>query len=80
MREDIYKKEREVYDLKNQINLHNLKLTKEAEARANAEEALKKNNDKFQNDAEKYTGSLKNINKDNETIATRLQESEKNLY
>lgn len=53
MREDIYKKEREIYDLKNQINLHNLKLTKEAEARTNAEDALKKNNDKFQMDVEK---------------------------
>jgi len=80
MREDIYKKEREIYDLKNQINLHNLKLTKEAEARASAEEALKKNNDKFQSDVEKYTSSLKNINKENETLAQKLQESEKQLY
>lgn len=53
MREDIYKKEREIYDLKNQINLSNLKLTKEAEARTKAEDALKKNNDKFQMDVEK---------------------------
>jgi hypothetical protein len=79
MREDIYKKEREIYDLKNQINLHNLKLTKEAEARTNAEDALKKNNDKFQMDVEKYTSSLKNINKENETLAQKLQESEKQL-
>ena len=80
MREDIQKKEREIYDLKNQINLHNLKLTKEAEARGSAEEALKKNNDKFQSDVEKYTSSLKNINKENETLAQKLQESEKQLY
>mmetsp|Transcript_8939 Transcript_8939/g.7804 ORF Transcript_8939/g.7804 Transcript_8939/m.7804 type:complete len:81 (+) Transcript_8939:196-438(+) len=80
MREDIYKKEREIYDLKNQINLHNLKLTKEAEARTSAEDALKKNNDKFQMDVEKYTSSLKNINKENETLAQKLQESEKQLY
>jgi len=59
--------------------LYNLKLTKEAEARSNAEEALKKNNEKFQQDAEKYTISLKNVNKDNEALSQKLQESEKNL-
>lgn len=53
MREDIYKKEREIYDLKNQINILNLRLTKEVESRQQTEDALKKNNEKFSVDAEK---------------------------
>jgi len=37
MRDDIYRKEREIYDLKNQINLVNLRTSKEGEAKDSAE-------------------------------------------
>mmetsp|Transcript_106086 Transcript_106086/g.228555 ORF Transcript_106086/g.228555 Transcript_106086/m.228555 type:complete len:80 (+) Transcript_106086:243-482(+) len=79
MREDIYKKEREVYDYKNQINLINLKLTKEGESRTNAENALKKNNERFSTDTDKYTQSLKGVNKDNESLAQKLSDTDKAL-
>lgn len=80
MREDIYKKEREVYDLKNQINLINLRLTKEGESKLNTEDALRKNNDRFTTDTEKYSSSLKNVSKDHETLTTKLSDTEKNVY
>jgi hypothetical protein len=38
MRDDIYRKEREIYDLKNQINLVNLRIVKESEAKEAAEQ------------------------------------------
>jgi len=59
MREDIYKKEREIYDLKNQHNLINLRLTKENESKNGVEEALQKNNERYSNDVEKYCSNLK---------------------
>jgi len=65
--------------LKNQINILNLRLSKEVESRQQTEDALKKNNEKFSVDAEKYTSSLKSINKDNEQLALKLQEADKNL-
>jgi len=37
MRDDIYRKEREIYDLKNQINLVNMRIVKEGEAKEYAE-------------------------------------------
>jgi len=59
MREDIYKKEREIYDLKNQINLINLRISKESESRLSIESALKKHNDKFFYDTTKFDSSIK---------------------
>lgn len=46
MREDIYKKEREIYDLKNQHNLINLRLTKENESKQSVVGALNQNNER----------------------------------
>lgn len=79
MRDDIYKKEREVYDLKNQINLINMRITKEGESRQNAENALRKNNENFSNDAQKFSYTLNNVSKEHETLNLKLQENDRNL-
>jgi hypothetical protein len=52
LREDIYKKERELYDLKNNVNLINLKLNKESESRESIENNLKNANNQFSSEAE----------------------------
>jgi len=79
MREDIYKKEREIYDLKNQINLINLRISKESESRLSVESALKKHNEKFFSDTTKFDSSIKEYSKDNETLALKYQEIERTL-
>jgi len=66
--------------LKNQINLINLRLTKEGESRTNAEDALRKNNERFTTDTSKYSNSLRGGSKDNETLALKLQDTDKIIY
>lgn len=79
MREDIYKKEREIYDLKNQHNLINLRLTKENESKASVVDALQNNNERYANDVDKYCTNLKGSVSDNESLAIKLQETDKEL-
>jgi len=66
MREDIYRKEREIYDIKNQLNLINLRINKESEAKDSTEGVLRKNNENFSHDAAKLSNNLRTSEKENE--------------
>lgn len=74
MREDIQRKEREIQDLKNQINLVNLRIVKESEAKEAAEQNQRKNTDNFSQDAHKFNLSVQGAEKDNHTMKLKLQE------
>lgn len=74
MRDDIYRKEREIYDLKNQINLVNLRITKEGESKDNAELNLKKIHESYNNDATKVKQTVQSADKDNHILKTKLQD------
>lgn len=79
LRDELYRKEREAYDLRNQINLAHLRLGKEEESRRQVEGALAKSTDRFGADCQKYSSSLNNASKDNETLLQRLNQAEKDM-
>lgn len=66
--------------MKNQINLVNMRIAKEGEARSNAETSLRKNNERFSTDTQKFSYSLRNCSKENEELATKLEQTDAALH
>lgn len=60
--------------MKNQINLVNLRIVKESEAKEAAEQNFRKNTDNFNQDAHKFNLSVQSAEKDNHTMKTKLQD------
>jgi len=60
--------------LKNQINLVNLRITKEGESKDNAELNLKKIHENYNNDATKVKQTVQSADKDNHILKTKLQD------
>lgn len=74
MRDDIYHKEREIQDLKNQINLVNLRISKENEAKDYVEINIRKNTDQQDQDIQNLRTNFKSAEKDNHIMKSQLQE------
>lgn len=57
-----------------------MRLSKEGDAKKQAEDALRKNNERFSYDATKFSTSLKNVNRENEGLGLKMHETEKTIY
>jgi len=57
----------------------NMRLSKEGDARKQAEDNLRKNNERFSTDQQKFNYSLQNSSKDHDQMIQKLQDSEKQL-
>jgi len=60
--DEISKREREIHELKNDLNLLTLKLNKEIETKPLLEHNMKKHNERFSTDTNKYSTTLNNVN------------------
>jgi len=60
--DEISKREREIHELKNDLNFLSLKLTKESETKNLLEHNMKKQNERLTSDTHKYSGTLNSVN------------------
>jgi ABC-type phosphate transport system auxiliary subunit len=62
------------------VNLINIQISKVTEAKDNTENALRKNNENFSHDTQKFSTSLKNSERENEFLKNKLTDNEKEVY
>lgn len=80
LREELLIKEREIYDCKNELGLLNSKISRESDLRRSAEDTMKRNENKYDVDAQKFSTNLRNQCDQNENLSTKLSEAERNFY
>jgi predicted nucleic acid-binding Zn-ribbon protein len=76
MREDIYKKEREIYDVKNQINVLSLKFNTEIENKNILKNQLTNNLDKINDDKHHFKKSITDLANDKKQISSKYKDLE----
>jgi hypothetical protein len=80
LREELLIKEREIYDCKNELGLLQSKNSREAELRKSAEDAMKRNEGKYEQDAQKFSQNLRGAAEQNDSLSVKLSDAERNYY
>jgi len=78
LREELLIKEREIYDCKNELGLLNSKISRETDLRKSAEDAMKRNESKYEMDAQKFSQNLRSQAETAENLNSKLAEAERN--
>lgn len=78
LREELLIKEREIQDCKNELGLLQSKNVREAELRKSAEDAMKRNETKQEQDAQKFSQNIRGAAEQNDSLSVKLSDAERN--